>query len=575
VGAPIQWTASAADTQAGTLLYRWQLNELGQGFHIVRDYYSGNVYFWTPTNSEGRYQMLVTVQNQTTGEKASAVMPFTVTSSVTGATPVVLPTAHPLVALYSAPSCGAGNSIRVMFQTGAETPQYTPWKACTSLSSNFLIAGMRAGTTYNLVQQVAVSGSVSTGPALPFTTGALPASIAFPAWSVLVPPNANTAVRESVILQCGLNIGLPGAATLPVATDLSGNVIWYYPAFAAANQYGATMYRPLPGGTILVAANDTANPSAIAGSLQIFREIDLLGNTIRATNVNQVSSELMATGQDPIIQFNHDAIQLPNGHFILIASNERLLTNVQGPGTVDVIGNMLVELNNNLQVVWAWNAFDHLDTSREATLGETCTSTTPGCPPIQLASTANDWLHGNSINYDSVDGNLSFSLRHQDWVIKIDYNNRTGTGNVIWRLGNQGDFTLSPVPTDPYPWFSHQHDAEYDIQGKSIISLFDDGNVRKTIYPDADSRGQVYNLNESALTATQILSADLGTYSMALGSAQLLKNGNFFFGSGFIQSTSPVSNQGVEVMQNGTIDYVLGSTGLSYRNLRMYSLYQP
>jgi arylsulfate sulfotransferase len=75
-----------------------------------------------------------------------------------------------------------------------------------------------------------------------------------------------------------------------------------------------------------------------------------------------------------------------------------LLTNVQGPGTVDVIGNMLLEFDLNLQVVWTWNAFDHLDPSRLATLGETCTNGQTGCPPLVLATVANDWLHGNSVN---------------------------------------------------------------------------------------------------------------------------------------------------------------------------------
>jgi hypothetical protein len=178
------------------------------------------------------------------------------------------------------------------------------------------------------------------------------------------------------------------------------------------------------------------------------------------------------------------------------------------------------------------------------------------------------------VNYSSADGNLIVSIRHQDWVIKIDYANGNGTGNVLWHLGNGGDFVISPPPSDSYPWFSHQHDAEYDIPGKPLLSLFDNGNVRKTQNPNANSRGQVYWLDETNHTAVQALNADLGTYSMAFGSAQLLRNGNFDFSSGLI-NPPVITGQSVEVLQNGTIDYVLQSDAPSYRNLRMYSLYVP
>jgi hypothetical protein len=572
VGSTIQWTATATDSQAGTLLYQWQISQPGKPFYVVRDYYNSNVFSWTPTESEGFYWVQVTVQNQTTSEVSSAVVPFTLTSLVTGSTPVVTATAHPLVALYSAPGCPSGGYMRVIFETSSEPNQATSWKACTpNRSMNFLVAGMRAGTTYSLVGQTVLSGAYTKSSSVSFTTGPLPSSTTFPSSTVTVGPDSHTAVQEPVILQMGFDAGFPGGQTLPIATDLAGTVLWYYAPFAAPAQIAATMYRPLTGGYFLVAAND---PTNALDSLQIFREIDLLGNPVRETNVPRVSQQLVAMGQGPITQFNHDAIQLPNGHLMLIASNEELLTNVQGPGTVDVIGNVLVELDANLQVVWAWNAFNYLDTSRKATLNETCYNGQLGCPPLLLASIANDWLHGNSLSYDTIDENIIFSLRSQDWVIKIDYKNGAGSGDVLWRLGLDGNFTITPPPTDPYPWFSHQHDAEYAVPGENFISLFDDGNVRKTLYPDADSRGQLYKVNETAFTVTQPMNADLGTYSMALGSAQALKNGNFAFGSGLIMTTSPVSNQSVEVLPNGTIDYVLATTGASYRDFRMYSLYE-
>jgi hypothetical protein len=82
---------------------------------------------------------------------------------------------------------------------------------------------------------------------------------------------------------------------------------------------------------------------------------------------------------------------------LVLASVEQILTDVQGPGPVDVLGDMILVLDSNLQVTWAWNSFDHLDTSRQAILGETCGLGAGGCAPFYLASTANDWTHGNAL----------------------------------------------------------------------------------------------------------------------------------------------------------------------------------
>ncbi len=38
------------------------------------------------------------------------------------------------------------------------------------------------------------------------------------------------------------------------------------------------------------------------------------------------------------------------------------------------------------------------------------------------------------------DGNLIISIRHQNWLVKIDYNNGAGAGDILWHLGYQGDF---------------------------------------------------------------------------------------------------------------------------------------
>jgi hypothetical protein len=230
---------------------------------------------------------------------------------------------------------------------------------------------------------------------------------------------------------------------------------------------------------------------------------------------------------------------------------------------------MIVVLDQDFQVTWAWDAFDYLDVNRGPVLGEIVqpgsvepTSAVPILPAV-------DWLHSNAVSWSPADGNLVLSMRHQDWVIKIDYRNGEGDGHIVWRLGQQGDFTVNS--TDPNPWFSHQHNAHY-IDDSTLI-LFDNGNTRRASDPNADSRGQVWTLDEKTMTATLVFNVDLGSYSPALGAAQLLSNGNYVFTSGR-QAPSEQFGQSIEVRPDGTKAYVLQINTREYRSYRVRTLYE-
>ena len=61
------------------------------------------------------------------------------------------------------------------------------------------------------------------------------------------------------------------------------------------------------------------------------------------------------------------------------------------------------------------------------------------------SSDVGDWLHANTLYYWPRNGDILFSSRNQDWVMKIDYNNGVrsgglGTGNILWR-----DSTGAPI----------------------------------------------------------------------------------------------------------------------------------
>ncbi len=159
------------------------------------------------------------------------------------------------------------------------------------------------------------------------------------------------------------------------------------------------------------------------------------------------------------------------------------------------------------------------------------------------------------------------SVRHQDWVVKFRYTNGTGDGTILWRLGNQGDFNIaSAVGTVDYPWFSHQHNIETNSNGN--LTLFDNGNTRvRTV--KGNSRGQALKLDESSRTATLVMNLDLGAFSTATGSTQVLSNGNATFDLGFIGSTTSVR----EFTPSNALVAQQDSPQNSYRSFRMRSLY--
>jgi len=525
-------------------------------YQTIVDYGPNNSLDWTEMDHEGTYAIEASVEDTTSGETATALVPFTFTARVTASgTPVISSTANPLVFLYSAPGCKEGGQMLVQFQSPEGGMTRTPSQPCHSRTSmNFYLAGMRAQTTYQVRHTIATGSNTAQGPILTLTTGSI--SITPPSYNVYMPPSNSS--TGGVLLQCGLEVPT-------LATDLAGNVVWYYTGqitFAT---------RALAGGYFLgLYENSTADPSK-----EYFVKFDLAGTILAETNAARVNQQLAALGRHPIDAFHHEARELPSGAYLVLADTERILTNVQGAGPVDVIGDEILVLGPNLEVLWAWDAFDHLDSSRMAVLGETCPSGA-GCAPYHLAATANDWLHGNSLQL-TPDGQILYSSRHQDWLFKINYNNGFGDGSVIWRLGLGGDFTI--VSSDPYPWFSHQHDAGIEATATGYnVSVFDDGNTRVAANGAENSRGQVLALDERNHIATLALNADCGAYAYALGAAQPLPNGNFNFDAGWVAKDAlggSNTSRSLEVDPAGIVVYGIAISTPEYRTFRMPDLYTP
>lgn len=546
VGNLVTWVATVHEAAPGTLWYRFRSRAPFGEYRVIRDFGPNSTMDFAAIDHEGTYEMEVIARNRDTGEIVSAVNTFEFLARTVD-TPVVNPTAHPLMFLFTAPLCAEGYEMRVEFRTALEPWVTTPAKPCDGARTmNFLLAGLRAETAYVAHATLTNEGkTVDRGPDLPFET----ASVAdfHPAPSLLSSgrlPAVNTVLLNS-----------DGSAI-----DLAGNQVWFNP-----NPLN-NITRTEAGGYFWGYVQD---PGADT-SYQMIRKVDLLGQTVLETNAARVNEQLAALGKRPITSFHHEVRPISGGRILALATVEQFMNNVQGPGEVNVLGDMIVVLDQDLNVIWTWDAFDWLNPAQRAVLDETCLPTGGGCPPFYNTARANDWTHSNSLQL-TPDGHLLVSVRHLDWVLKLDFADGQGDGHIIWRLGYNGDFRLDGA--DPNLWFSHQHDANVELPDPTRLIVYDNGNTRVAKNGPGQSRGQVWKLDESNMTARPVLNANLGVYAPAVGSAQMLSNGNYHFHSGFVFSGPRQTALTVETNRAGVPVYSLQADRLIYRTFRLADLY--
>ncbi|MFN7997738.1 MAG: aryl-sulfate sulfotransferase [Bryobacteraceae bacterium] len=557
-----------------TYVARYTVSVDGRPFRTIRDFSQDPLLIWSPELYEHEARIRVTVRNNDTQETTEAELPFRIVPRIKDSKPIVTPTSHPLVALFSGPACPEGSQFRVEFrrQGDSSSSRTSPEPCRAGRTNNVYVAGMRSSAEYQMRSEVVSSHGVEPGTWVTFHTGLLDGR--FPPVSVPVPRKSGPEPAEQVLVR-----SIASEPWRNTAMDLDGNVVWYLsqPAF---------LTRVLSGGRFLVLA-DGQNSQNDMKRWQLLRELDLLGNTIRETNISRLAEQLKSRGirsqckkdgEQCVAGFHHEAIRLPNGHTLALAGLERMFPDgAQGSkDPVDVLGDLVIDLDEDFQVAWVWNSFDHMDVSRASLGNEKCQGGpgNDGCTAVFLASSANGWLHSNGLNYIPSTGDFLISIPEQDWIVKIDYKDGKGSGKILWRLGAEGDFKTDS--NDPYPWFSYQHDVGFDPPGSNRLIVFDDGHRRKEKFPQSNNRGQVWEIDEENRKATLVVNADVGVYAVAVGSAQTLSGGGYSFESGFINPGPSAYSRSTEVGADGKVAYAQQLEGaLTYRSFRLKDLYTP
>ena len=540
---------------------------------------SGNI------DANGNYTAPSGAQSTTATVTATSVTDSTKSASATvnvvasGGPPA--PTANLQVALFTIAPAAPGNvSVQFGITTTPQTYPFTTWTQPVPQGGgpvSIFVAGMKPNTPYHMrgVVQFA-DGSQFMDADQTFTTGLQLGPAGQQVAPITTTTTAGMTPQSGVEMLSLVGITLALGQTVAIA-DLNGNVLWSYEP--PSGELISDPVKLLPNGHFLMNFN-SGFPDGANSQLQ---EVDLTGTVVWQITGTDLNNALQASCTSSgvgcnltVVGTHHDFVLLPSGHLVVLAGTERL----DSTGTT-VVGDVLIDLKQNFNtpsspatVFWVWNEFDHLDLNRR-----------PYMYP--------DWTHSNAVVYSTDDGNLLVSIRHQNWVVKVNYANGTGDGSVIWHLGYQGDFALlnadGTPDTNAADWFFAQHGPSFvstNTTGKFTLTLFDNGDDRGVTVvaggtcsvgtePPCFSTVPIFDIDETAMTAKFALHPMAPVYSVFGGNAEVLKNGNLEYCES-AGSPGPVSGHIYEVtnsISSTTVWDMVVNGEYAYRGQRLPSLY--
>ncbi len=222
----------------------------------------------------------------------------------------------------------------------------------------------------------------------------------------------------------------PGLITI---VDMQGNTVWY---------------QEMEGKGVSVASFDTVRhtvqcimggQSEYAYSGTDIVVMDLLGNVLLQKDVRGYG-------------LHHEIRRMPDGNLLMVNHVYRDfdLSAVGGSTHEEVVGDGVVIMDMQGNIVWDWDCFSEIDPREDEDI--MTANVGPG-----------DWVHANSANYDG-DGNIyvTFNWLNQIWKINRE------TKEVEYRLGEGGT-----VEVEPEGWVSGVHNV--NVTGRDRFYLFDNG----------------------------------------------------------------------------------------------------
>lgn len=248
---------------------------------------------------------------------------------------------------------------------------------------------------------------------------------------------------------------------------------------------------------------------------------------------------------------SHDSLLLGQDDYILEAYYGKEVDNIPAellkhPGQKIKVAAAIIQEVRDGQVIFEWDSTHYPEFYKNTGIYSAYDSESPDWY---------DYMHINSICIDPKDQNLIVSFRHQNQIVKLD----RSQGTILWRLGGKNsDFVLTPEQQ-----FSHQHHAELLPDGQ--LQIFDNANPPDGSGGTGQTKVMRFKLDEAAHQVLDFKSWQPlpQQYAYAMGSAQLLGNGNILAGWGANQKNSDIT----EIDAQGQVLYDLSfdETVYSYR----------
>lgn len=350
-------------------------------------------------------------------------------------------------------------------------------------------------------------------------------------------------------------INLPGANEMNksfgmlLIVDPNGEVLWYYRTNSRISDFDL-----LPNGAISYMTQDSR--------LII---IDWMGNIQKSWYAeNRPEGKLKDAIPVKALTFHHDASFLPNGNIVVLSSVYKEIPNYftsdkdeNAPrSTQKVMGDIILEFDQEGNVIWEWKAFDVMDPFRIGYETFSRYWERRGFPGVI------DWSHANTILFDEKNDAYIINFRYQSALLSIDRQ----TKNINWVFGEPTGWSeelskkLIHIENQS-DWFWHQHSPSFTSNGNLLI--FDNANYKTRPFdqptPRSKTRSRVfeYSINPDRLSARKVWSTledqKEMVVSVAMGDVDHLSNGNVLAAFGAL-----VNQQQLEQERDGIANPVRG-----------------
>lgn len=329
----------------------------------------------------------------------------------------------------------------------------------------------------------------------------------------------------------------------------------------------------LPNGNLIRAGRVASGIYDSGGVGGIIEEYDWQGRRVNWYRYSSVTS-----------MQHHDFKVLPNGHILLLAWGSVPQTDAIAAGrnparltSKGIWPDHIVELDAQKNVVWKWDAWDHIiqdfDQTKDnygvvADHPELIDINHFKIYPVEQPSRYADWMHSNSIDYNDSLDQILISVHNFDEIWVIDHSTTTAEakghtggkygkgGDLLYRYGNPQTYQRNGAQV-----FSRQHDAKWIPYGEphgGKIMVFNNNGKNGTestveiIEPPTTAPG-VYTTPVAPAsygpTASSWMFAT-GKKSDILSGASFLPNGNLLFCWG---NVGVGEAQFREVTEDGTV----------------------